>query len=254
MLFKNFPTINYNLKELSNILIRFNFLNLNVLNDFCEYYYVNDEDSPESLSVTYYNDSFYSWVILFINDKFNRELDWPLASNKMDDYLSAKYDYSSVFVSENGIDYSFSKVKKIKYGTYYSKTIDVKNYDRTFNRFDLMEKIPENILASSTQIYLVDENNNNLDIVDLVVHESRYCLHHFEDAEEKQTDPRIDLDGYITNLGTQNTIITNVEYEQKLNDSKREIKILKKEYLSNLLDLIKSILKEANKRKDIENA
>jgi hypothetical protein len=112
---KNFPTINYNLKELSNILIRFNFLNLNVLNDFCEYYYVNDEDSPESLSVTYYNDSFYSWVILFINDKFNRELDWPLASNKMDDYLSAKYDYSSVFVFENGIDYSFSKVKKIKY-------------------------------------------------------------------------------------------------------------------------------------------
>lgn len=254
MLFKDFPTIKYNSKELSNILIRFNLLNLDSLNDFCEQYYIKDEDTPEHLSLKYYRNSYYSWIILYVNNKFNRELDWPLASAKLDDFLTSKYDYSSVFVLEDGIDYSFSKVKKISYGTFLQNTIEIKSYDRTFNRFDLTEKLPGNITATSTQIKLLDENNKILDYVDLVVHEARQCLHHFQNSNGKQIDARQDLSGYIANTGIQNTVVTNVEYEQKINDDKRNIKILKQEYFMILLDSIKTGLDEIDNRKDIENA
>lgn len=258
MLYNNFPTTKYNSKELSNILLRMDFVNRDSFELYTENYYVNDGESPESLAVKFYDDSFYSWVILYINDMFNRELDWPLSGEKLDTYLTQKYNYSSVFVSEplfigQILEYNLSEIYAVEYGLIQPKRIKVVSYDRNLNKFNLESKIPENITTNNTELRLIRSDGNTRDIVDLVVHESLQAIHHFEDDSGNIMDSRLDINAYITGSTTTNNMITNSEYELKINDAKRNIRILKPQYAKQFVDSFKSVLKEINARKDIED-
>ena len=67
MLYKNYPTIDYKNLTISNILIRTDLLNFKNNSSLFENYTIKDDDTAESLSFKYYNDTNYSWVILGLN-------------------------------------------------------------------------------------------------------------------------------------------------------------------------------------------
>ena len=248
-MFENYPTITYNLKDLSNILLRYDAINVFTDQQFIENYYIKDEDTPESLALDRYDSSIFSWIILLIGQKFNKETDWPLNSNKLNDYFTKKYNYSSIFLLENIIDFSFSKVKKIRYGL---KTYDVSSYDRTLNKINLATKLPTSLSTTDT-VTLLDSNNSTIKQLNIskIVYEAKDALHHFEQNGEVK-NPRDYLTGYI-NGSSLTYVVTNIENEEKLNDEKRDLKILKSDYIVPFTNQINNILIEVEKRKDIEN-
>lgn len=62
--------------------------------------YVSDSDSPELIAQQYYDDYNYSWVVLFVNNLFDRDFDWPMNSNQFSEYILDKYGTLDVANSE----------------------------------------------------------------------------------------------------------------------------------------------------------
>lgn len=241
MYFNNFPSINYNNKELCNILVKFHSINLYKDSSFLENYYLQDEDTPENISYRMYKTSEYSWVVLFINEMFNREYDWPLSAAKMDEYVENKYNTSCVFFLDEKINFSFSDVKKLH-------NYEILSYDRDLNKFNLKTKITS--LPSIVNLY--DKNNDIIKQIqpDRVVYEGSQALNRFE-INNEIINPRqlvseggvAYLTGYInstTNPIIESAVVTNSQYEYKLNDSKKSIVLLKQQYIFSFLDSIKT--------------
>ena len=98
MYFQKFPYTFYTLDDrkttqvIQNILIR-NKINDEVKNSFVLYdeYDVRDGDTPEILAYKFYGDSNLHWLILQMNEILDPRFDWPLDTVKFQDYLNSKY-------------------------------------------------------------------------------------------------------------------------------------------------------------------
>lgn len=248
MLYKNYPTIDYKNLTISNILIRTNLLNFKNNSALFENYTINDDDTAESLSFKYYNDTNYSWVILGLNEMFNRHLDWPLSTNRLNDLLQNKYNYSSVFIPENKISFILSDVYKIGLG---SARYIVRSTNRNLNLLNLQNKISTTALQSGNSVTLYDKNDvilaSNVTL-GRIVYEGITTLYNFQDLDGVVLDGRDTnayLQSYINNTveqNIQNFIVTNYDNETKINDNKRNIIILKNNYLSEYVSLTKNVL------------
>ena len=86
--FINYPKITYNNVDVSNILFNINIIDKENTPELFLQYYVKDEDTPESVSYKIYEDPTYSWLILSLNNMYNKEYDWPMSSNKFETFLS----------------------------------------------------------------------------------------------------------------------------------------------------------------------
>lgn len=248
MLYKNYPTIDYKNLTISNILIRTDLLNFKNNSALFENYTIKDDDTAESLSFKYYNDTNYSWVILGLNQMFNRHLDWPLSTNRLNDLLQNKYNYSSVFIPENKISFILSDVYKIGLG---SARYTVQSTNRNLNLLNLQNKISTTALQSGNSVTVYDKNDvilaSNVTL-GRIVYEGITTLYGFEDLDGVVLDARDNnayLQSYINNTveqNIQNFIVTNYDNETKINDNKRNIIILKNDYLPQYVSLTKNVL------------
>lgn len=106
MYFQKFPYTFYSLDDgksaqlIQNILIR-NKINDEVKNSFVLYdeYDVKDGETPEILAFKFYGDSNLHWLILQMNEILDPRFDWPLDTRRFNDYLNSKYN------DINGIDH-----------------------------------------------------------------------------------------------------------------------------------------------------
>ncbi len=53
---------------------------------------VRNGEKPEDLALKYYNNSFYNWTILVINDIVNVYEQWPRSTKQLNEFVYAKYD------------------------------------------------------------------------------------------------------------------------------------------------------------------
>lgn len=246
MYFKKFPELVYQDKALTNILVKVEAINIFKNLTFLENYYIKDEDTPESLSYNLYNTVDYSWTFLFINEMFNREYDWPLTRQKFDELMQTKYSNSCVFISDSSINFSFSKVKKIN-------NFFVKSYDRDINKFVLNQKVFPSQLNQTSSLFLYDENGDKINLNPItnnnfrIVYEEAFSLHSFiEDKEiinsRKNVNQSIDyLTGYINknyNELVESKVRTIVNYENDLNDKKRNILYIRPSFIGVFNSLI----------------
>jgi len=54
-------------------------------------YYIQEGDTPEILAKKFYNNVYYHWIILVVNDIVNPYEEWPRNSNAMFAYTEDKY-------------------------------------------------------------------------------------------------------------------------------------------------------------------
>ena len=57
-------------------------------------YDIQEGDTPEIVADKYYGDSYRYWLVLFSNQLFDPQWDWPLTSRQFGDYLFSKYKES----------------------------------------------------------------------------------------------------------------------------------------------------------------
>lgn len=85
------------------------------LKKFGAYYYYNiqDNDTPESIANKVYGDPGAHWMILYANDMYDPQFDWPLSYDAFNSYIAQKYkervataSVSRVAILDGGLGYS----------------------------------------------------------------------------------------------------------------------------------------------------
>ena len=76
----------------TNIITRFKFEDGLKNNSTAFYpYQIQDSDTPEIIADKYYGDSEKHWVVLLFNDIVDPQFDWPLKSETLIEYVDKKY-------------------------------------------------------------------------------------------------------------------------------------------------------------------
>jgi len=183
-------------------------------------YYIREGDTPESISLKLYKKQSYSWIVMIINGMKNVYNDWPLSSIAFDSYVKTKYGgLSSLFFKLDTINnYDIKKGNIITRTGVNNTKAEVIDWNPSLSKLTIKQLSGS---FSTNQNISFEGNSNiiaNIGRVNLYEQES---LHHFE-QNGIYIDPLLGyLQGYIN--GVSNDVITNYEYEIKLNDKKRLI-------------------------------
>ena len=208
---KTYYTSNNNsssLDTVTNIIARFGFEDELKENSSAFYKYsIKDSDTPEIIADKFYGNVERHWIVLLFNNIIDPQYDWPLQSKTLIEYIDKKYSASGYANTANTLVTGLSWAQNISHVQAYYKIITRTSADGT----DIVEKITvdantyANIAATSISYTL----NNASSITQTV---------------SKTTESYYD-------------------YELDLNEAKREIKLLKKEFVSEVEKEFRRVIK-----------
>ncbi len=206
---KTFYTSNNNtsgVDAVTNIIARFGFEQRLKENSLAFYpYQIQDSDTPEIIADKYYDSSERHWIVLLFNDIIDPQFDWPLNQNAIIDYIDKRYTANGVANTtvQTGIAWALSENNVQA----YFKVITTTSNDGTISTEKL--QVDANAYAnisSTTSSYTTQSN----EVVTIAV------------SKEKRS--------YYT-------------YEIEENEKKREIKLLKKDFIPDVEKEFKRVIR-----------
>ena len=236
--FKHFPTIDFDVKNDGNLIqAKDIFRNIRVSSDAedaiigYEYYYINDQDRPDVLASKLYGDSTLYWLFWMVNDQFATYNDWPKSQSILDKFINRKYSGKALVANQqsdivSSSDSKFLQGEKVVGSTSsalgFVTKIDPTNKQVILNDVQGVFQDGETVTGSqSTKSFIISSVRNFSD-----------SPHHY-----------VNSDGNKTTSETT-TMVTNRDYEQTFNDSKRSIKYIKTSMIPQLLREFKSMIRE----------
>jgi hypothetical protein len=222
MYFKDFPTFFYEytingeksltvVKDITrNIRFRRDILsNITVFDD----YDIQEGETPEIIAEKIYGNPEYHWIIMLANDRYDYISDFPLSQAELEQYVYQKYG--------NYTDEMDSDVREVenalaKFSIHHFETSDgIVVFDES--------QFPE--ISFESRFFLEDSSGILTDEFD------RQLV-----TENSIEDPPQIIDSFVKYP------VTNIEYENKINEQKRRIKIIPQYLLNKILQDFKDIL------------
>ena len=236
--FKHYPTIDFDVKNDGELIeAKDIFRNIRVSDNSdeaitgYEYYYVNDQDRPDVLASKLYGDATLYWLFWMVNDKFATYNDWPKSQSILERFIARKYTGKALVSNQqsdivSSSDSKFLQGEKVVGSTSsafgFVTKIDPTNKQLVLNDIQGQFQAGETVTGSnSTKSFIISSVRNFSD-----------SPHHY-----------INSDGNKTTSETT-TSVSNHDYEQELNDSKRSIRYIKVDYVPQLLREFKSMIRE----------
>ena len=174
------------------------------------YYYeydINEGDTPEIIAHKYYGDVYRYWLLLYPNDIYDVNSDWPLSDNQFSNFLFDKY-------KTDAADYYNIPVGQINYYQvlqYTSNTqIAVHHYEKIIT-VNSTEYIAEQDQITTVQI---DANTYNTLV--------------------PSTNQAVFSNGAVVTRKIEKKAVSIYDYEVEVNESKRKIQILKSDYATDV--------------------
>ena len=200
-LFNYYPTIFYTsntkatgLDTVTNIVARFGFEKKLKENSAAFYKYsVKDSDTPEIIATKFYDSPERHWIVLLFNDIIDPQYDWPLNNNTLISFIDNKY-------TANGVA-NTTPVSGIQWA---KSTNNTKNYYKIITR-----TAPDSTII--TEKFQVDANT----YANVAASTTSYTLNSGAIITEKISKEKQ----------------THYDYEVEENEAKREINLLKKEFV-----------------------
>jgi len=195
------------LESVTNIIARFAFENSLKQNSSAFYkYQIQESDTPEIIAYKYYDNAERHWIVLLFNDIIDPQFDWPLKSDTLIEYIDQKY-------SANGA----------------ANTTPVSGLSWAMN-------------TNNTQAYLKiitsTANDGTVTTTKLQVDGNTY-------ANIAATTNTYTTDaGELVTIAVTKQKRTYYDYEIEENESKREIKLLKPEFIPVVEKEFKRIIKQ----------
>jgi len=194
--FNYYPKVLYNLGNettldtVVNLTTNFSFMD-DILNNSSVYYEytINEGDTPEIIADKIYDDPFFHWIILKVNNIVDVKSQWPVSYDNLVNNIETSYiQYASP--GQTGLEWAM-----LNYHSYYR--VETKTYagltEKDVIKYQIDSSTYANTSPSTTQFVLP----NNV----------------------------------VMNFSVSKDRKTYYEYEQELNEEKRNIKILKKEFV-----------------------
>ena len=236
--FKHYPTIDFDVKNDGELIeAKDIFRNIRVSDNSdeaitgYEYYYVNDQDRPDVLATKLYGDATLYWLFWMVNDQFATFNDWPKSQSILERFIARKYSGKALVSNQqsdivSSSDSKFLQGEKVVGSTSsafgFVTNIDPTNKQLVLNDIQGQFQAGETVTGSnSTKSFIISSVRNFSD-----------SPHHY-----------VNSDGNKTTLETT-TMVTNSEYEQTFNDSKRSIRYIKVDFVPQLLREFKSMIRE----------
>lgn len=165
-------------------------------------YIVKDGETPEMLAHKLYDSAERHWIILAVNDIVHPQFDWPLNTQSLIKYIESKY-ISEADTINGETGFEWAQSNFKEY-FFTERTTLLQSGEYT-------EKV-YNITSSAYTSFINSSNDYTLD------------------------------DGTEINVSTTRNRKTYYDYEIDLNESKRNIKLLKTEFVSTLEEEFRKLL------------
>lgn len=229
-------------------------------------YTIRDGERPEQLAHRVYGKSDLHWTILMYNEIHDPYFEWPLSSQELEALVLKKYEGVTYFIDYKGaINDSFNPYPSKNFWfeeglevtiSGVSKTPIIQTWDANFYKIVVPAGSPTDIIGET----ITQTRSDGVSVratIKKVVLDNQYAVHHFEDENTQEIVDHHLID--VTNIGPYNTgndnssfidryvinnqevialeertiaSVTNVEYETRLNDSKRVIQVMRPEYVT----------------------
>ena len=195
------------LDTVTNIIARFAF-EKNLKNNSAAFYKysVQDSDTPEIIAHKYYDNSERHWIVLLFNDILDPQFDWPLKYETFIKYVDKKYTANGA--ANTTVQTGLAWAMSINNVQAYYKIVKRTSSDGTVieEKLQVDENTYANVAASTSAITLQSGN---------IITQTF--------SKEKKT---------------------YYEYEQEENEAKREIILLKPEFIQQIEKEFKKIIKQ----------
>lgn len=223
MYFQNFPLTYYSLyDDLSNVRVVTNITARVKLSDevknnlsLFDEYDIKDGDTPEIIADRFYNDPQLHWVILHVNEILDARFDWPLTTDNLKKYCEGKYtNINAVHHYED------------TNGNYVNGNVYVQSSSNFANVF--VGNVITNLTNNGTGLVTEKISSSN---IRLLVSDGGFV------TNDKVTATSNSLANItITATSTVSGLpVTNLVYEDSVNESKRRIRILKSRYVDSIV-------------------
>lgn len=226
--FSNFPIINYDLENrkysyqnsqyITNVLFRVAIIR-EVLSNLSSYfeYTVKDDERPEVLADKFYDDPEAHWIILYANDIFDPQYDWPLDGKSFNKYMADKYRSQA----EADLGAGIPDFRVVDWTRDTTNPNSVHHYEKIVTRIngDVVDE----------KRYEINKTKN------WVISFIEVPFDAYDEMPEEAIDT-FDMDGTtVTQIVTKNAV-TIYDYEDAENEKKRNIKVIKKQYYNQIIN------------------
>ena len=194
----------------TNIISRFKFEEALKENSSVFYpYQIQDGDTPEIIAHKYYNDPERHWIVLLFNDIVDPQFDWPLNQNSIIEYIDKKYTANGAANTTPVSGLAWAMSTNNVYGYYKVITTTANDGTQTLTKL----KVDANTYANVTPI-----------------------------APNVFGPPYTTSAGERVNITITKEKKTYYDYEIEENEKKREIKLLKKDFVSEVEKEFKRVI------------
>lgn len=227
--FDKFPTFEYSLSNslypeyqtITNLLFRTAFLQ-EIINNTSSYikYTIRDGDTPDILASKIYGDSEAHWLILYANQILDPQFDWPMTYSVFNKYIADKYKAAAeADLGTPLLDYQI-----------IAWTQDLTN-EESVHHYEKVIKTANQTTQIQNEFRYVINKSKLTDNTLTVPHEYYDNL-----SDEQDVVPiNLSLKGQTIIKTVYRNFVTYYDYENELNEQRRNIRIIKKEYYPQII-------------------
>jgi hypothetical protein len=182
-------------------------------------YIIRDGDTPEILASKIYGDPQAHWMILYANDMIDAQYDWPMTSTVFPKYMADKYRS----MAEDDIGPGLQDYEVIAWTQDTTNIPSYHHYEKVIKRENQSEQITEETRFVINKSKLTD---NELNVP----------FDYYDDLADVQdvTPINLNVPGQTIIETVYRNAVTYYDYENELNEAKRTIRIIKKEYYTQM--------------------
>jgi len=223
MYFKTFPYTYYSLDDVAttqivtNISLRVQ-LSEELKNNFALFdkYDIKDGETPEILADKFYSNPQLHWIILHTNDILDPRFDWPLTTNNLVLFTQGKY---------NNVNAPHHYVDANSVITNANVYLNSSSQFTNFNNNDVIVNVTNNGTGVITKL----QSYSNIIVT---VTDGGFIT-----GDKITLSSNANANANITSTSIiSGTPVTNLQYEDTVNDTKRKINILKNQYIDSVIN------------------
>ena len=189
-------------------------------------YVVRDGDTPDILAAKVYNDPEAHWLILYANDMVDPQFDWPMTNSVFPKYIADKYRAPA----EADLGRTLEDYEVVSWAQDTTNPASVHHYEKITKQV--------NDAAQTTNEVRLIINKSKLTDNDLTVPYDYYDIL----AEEQDVTPiNLEIDGQTIIETVYRRAVTFYDYEEELNEERRNIRIIKKEYYPQIIEEFRAL-------------
>ena len=185
-----------------------------------ETYQIQDGDTPEILADRFYDDPGLCWLILITNEILDPRFDWPMEWYRLEKYIERKYP-SNIYLNSN-VAYGYNIGETVSTNSASARVVYASG-----NRLGVIN-VSGTFANGANLTGAVSGYYSNLVSSGNVFDDAPEEIHHFE-----YTGNSVYIDNltYVNGDQTSMEAVSKRLYEIRQNDVRREIKILRAEFV-----------------------